>query len=214
MNILSINGSPRGEKSNTHVMIQALLEGFKSADSQIENIFLSQKRIEYCRGCYACWCNTPGYCVINDDVKEILDKLKTSDIVIFGSPLYFNNISGILKTLVDRMTPLGGDPHKDKSSNNSKQASFIMVSNCGFPDRSQFDVVSLWINKIAKMLQVDLLTEFYATSGKILSQASDKEIKHRDNYFQYLTKCGGEILKYGKLSDELKALVNQDIINF
>ena len=93
-------------------MIEALLQGFQSPVSEIFNIYLSEKTIKYCTGCYTCWFKTPGICVINDDMKELISLIDNSDILIFGTPLYFNNISGTLKVFFDRLTAAGGDPHK------------------------------------------------------------------------------------------------------
>lgn len=215
MNVLSINGSPKGIKSNTNIMIQAVLNGFESTSSRISNIFLSDKCIEYCKGCHSCWFKTPGKCIINDDMEDIIKQMKESDIIIFGSPLYFNNISGTLKVFFDRLVAMGGDPHKKSNINeNKKKASFIMISNCGFPFRSQFDVISLWINNVAKMLQVDLVGEFYTTDGKVLTQPDENQVAHRKNYLEYLTACGSDIFNSKKLSDRLKALSGKGILEF
>jgi len=196
-------------------MIQAILKGFESSTSRITNIFLSEKQIGYCKGCHSCWFKTPGKCVIKDDMEKIIQQLLESDIVILGSPLYFNNISGTLKVFFDRLTSIGGNPHKNENiKGNKKTTSFIMVSNCGFPHRSQFDVISLWINNVVKMLQVDLIGEFYATNGKILTQPEDDQITRRKNYLEYLTNCGKELLKNGKLSDKLRELSKKEILEF
>jgi multimeric flavodoxin WrbA len=215
MNILGINGSPKGLKSNTNSMMQALLKGFESSNSKISNIFLSEKQIDYCKGCYSCWFKTPGKCIINDDMEYVINIMKKSEIIIFGSPLYFNNISGNLKVFFDRLTAMGGDPHKNSNKNeNKKKTSFIMISNCGFPYRSQFDVISLWINNVVKMLQVDLIGEFYTTDGKILTQPDKNQVIHRNNYLEYLTACGSDFLNNGRLSDDLKALLGKGILEF
>ncbi len=214
MNVLSINGSPAGQASNTNIMIQAVLKGFESASNIISNIFLSEKHIEYCRGCHSCWFKTPGECVIHDDMTEIIIQIKHSDVVIFGSPLYFNNISGTLKVFFDRLTAMGGDPRNNAAGENKKATSFIMISNCGFPYRSQFDVVSLWINNISKMLQVNLIAEFYTTNGKVLTQANEDHACHRNNYLEFLAACGNDICNNGRLSDESKVLLTRDILEF
>ena len=213
MNIVSINGSPKGESSNTNVMIQEILYGMKSDSSIITNIYLSDKDIKYCKGCYSCWFKTPGNCIINDDMKEIINIIKNKDIIIFGSPLYFNNISGTLKVFFDRLTAMGGDPH-NKSNTNSITPHFIMVSNCGFPYKSQFDVISLWINNIAKMLQAQLIGEFYTTNGKVLSQPSKEQVESKNNYLSFLRECGQFYLNNYNLNDKLKSKMSMGILDF
>jgi multimeric flavodoxin WrbA len=213
MKIVSINGSPKGEISNTNVMIQAIIDGMKSDSTDITNIYLSDKNIRYCKGCYSCWFKTPGNCIINDDMKDIINIMKNNDIIIFGSPLYFNNISGTLKVFFDRLTAMGGDPH-NKTNNNEVTPHFIMVSNCGFPYKSQFDVISLWINNIAKMLQAQLIGEFYTTNGKVLTQPTNDHIESKKKYLDYLRQCGESYLNNYKLNDNLKSKISMGVLEF
>ena len=60
MNILVLNGSPRGERSNTMKLTKAFLEGFnqtQSADTDIVDIY--RLNIRECLGCFVCWSKTP-----------------------------------------------------------------------------------------------------------------------------------------------------------
>lgn len=215
MKIVAINGSPKGRDSNTNVMIEALLLGLQSPTSEIFNIYLSEKTIKYCNGCYTCWSKTPGICVINDDMKELISLIDNTDILIFGTPLYFNNVSGTFKVFFDRLTAAGGDPHK---KTNKQQSSviphFIMMSNCGYPYRSQFDIISLWINNISKMLQSKLIGEFYTTDGRVLTKPTDEQKQSRSNYLTYLENCGKEYLLNMELKEEQKVLLKKCILDF
>ena len=215
MKIVSINGSPKGKNSNTNVMIEALLKGFQSSTSEIFNIYLSDNNIKYCDGCYSCWFKTPGKCIIDDDMHGLIERMTGADIIIFGSPLYFNNISGTLKVFFDRLTAAGGDPHKNTNDQNSiTTPHFIMVSNCGFPYRTQFDVISLWIRNVATMLQAKLIGEFYTTNGKVLSQPTDEQLAQRRNYLEFLENCGKQYLEKMELNEEQKNLLNKNILDF
>lgn len=110
MNILIINGSPRGKNSNTWQITQAFVEGLSSACNavppQIEFADLNRMDVRPCRGCFSCWRVTPGTCVIKDDMAWILEKTLWADIVIWSFPLYYFYVPGPVKTMIDRRLPL------------------------------------------------------------------------------------------------------------
>ncbi len=200
MNVVCINGSPKGKNSNTAVMLESLTEPFLGENCI--TLTLSELKIKNCTGCYSCWTKTPGICVIQDDMKNTLEIVRTADILIFGSPLYFNNISGTLKNFIDRLTALGGNPHQAQNENPQK-VKIIMMSNCGFPIRKQFDVVSLWIKHFTNMLNGELIGEFYTTNGKILTSDGFDDHAKADKYKNYLRLCGKSIYENGQLTKEL-----------
>lgn len=80
-------------------MLQAQ-ENLKKHDFNTEIINLHDYKINFCIGCECCILKE--YCVLNDDVNILMEKLKKCDGFIIGSPVYLNNMSGILKTFIDR----------------------------------------------------------------------------------------------------------------
>jgi len=207
MNVICIDGSPKGKNSNTAIMLGSIMEPFMR-ESCI-TLTLGDLNINHCTGCYSCWTKTPGICIINDDMKSSLEIIRTADFLIFGSPLYFNNISGTLKSFVDRLTALGGNPHQTKTENRQK-VKIIMMSNCGFPVREQFDVVSLWIKHFTNMLNGELVAEFYTTCGKMLTSENAADQEKANKYKEYLRLCGKSIYENGALTQEL---LEQNAIN-
>lgn len=105
--VLVISTSLRGV-SNSHELAEAFAKGAESAGNEVEVITLHHKDIKFCIGCLKC--QETGRCVINDDVAEIMAKLHDSDVVCFATPIYYYEMSGLMKTLLDRFNPLyGGD---------------------------------------------------------------------------------------------------------
>lgn len=104
MKILGISGSSR-KGGNTELLVRRALDVCKERGADTEFISLAEKEINYCTSCDACK-EKPHKCIQDDDVREILDEMKSSDAIILGSPTYFASVSGKLKSLFDRTLPL------------------------------------------------------------------------------------------------------------
>ena len=101
MKILSIHGSPRTIRSTTRKLAGFVLEGAAEAGAEIEMIDLADYHITPCTVCEACSFN--GICVNDDDVPSLLIRMQEADGIIFGSPVYIDNITGQMKVFFDRL---------------------------------------------------------------------------------------------------------------
>ncbi len=107
MNVAVLNGSPRGEKSNTWKIASAFLEGLEeSGEHSITRIDVYRRDIKPCLGCFSCWRDTPGLCVIMDDMQDILPVMVEADLIVWSFPLYYYGMPSQLKALMDRLLPL------------------------------------------------------------------------------------------------------------
>jgi len=218
MKMVAFNGSPRAEKSNTHVIVEAFLKGAERAGAEVENIFLARKEIKPCRGCFACWFKTPGHCVIQDDMKDLLEKVGSSDVIVFATPLYVDNVSGMTKNFMDRFVP-GADPHFSKDENGEcrhsatiKPPKFVVISNCGFPEKSHFQVLKLLFKRVARNFNTEVIGEIYRSGGVLLADHPVvlKPLIYR--YKQLVRKAGQQIIKDGKISEELQMLLEKPLL--
>lgn len=219
MKIVVINGSPKGKNSNTNVMVNAFLKGAQKAGAETVNIFLSEKEIKHCKGCHICWTKGPGQCVTNDDTSSVLLEMGGANIIVFASPVYFGNISGMLKVFMDRMTMIGGPDTENKAKvkieeTNEIQAQIpklMMISSCGLPDRDEFQVISLWIRKVAQKMNMHLIGEIYATGGKHLIAPPEEILPALYNYLSLLEEAGREITINMKLSKIIESQLLQRV---
>ena len=101
--ILIISTSLRA-KSNSDLLAQAFMKGALEAGHQVEKVSLRGKNIAFCRGCLAC--QKLGKCVIPDDANEITEKMKTADVIVWATPIYYYEMSGAMKTMIDRANAL------------------------------------------------------------------------------------------------------------
>lgn len=103
--ILGINGSPR-KKWNTAMMLEKALEGAASKGAVTELIHLYDLNFTGCTSCFACKTKggkSYGQCAVNDGLKPVLEKAADADAIILGSPVYFGNTTGEMRSFLERL---------------------------------------------------------------------------------------------------------------
>ncbi|MBN1920305.1 MAG: flavodoxin family protein [Anaerolineae bacterium] len=116
------NGSPRGPKGNTPVMLQQLAQGFVSAGGSITDIF---------------------HLVRQNELASFCDAFATAEAVVIGFPLYTDAMPGIVKTFIEALEPLRG-------RGNNPALGFVMQS--GFPESAHMRHVERYLAKLAARL--------------------------------------------------------------
>ena len=147
MKTLVLNGSPKRDQSDTMHITRAFLEGMNEAARQdIQIIPVIDKHIEYCTGCFSCMRNG-GTCVHDDDMRNILEEIPASDLLIWSFPLYCYGMPAPLKALLDRTLPLSsmtmqkaGDRYEHVGQADFSHLRYLMICGCGFPNsRNNFE---------------------------------------------------------------------------
>ena len=142
MKILVLNGSPKGAKSDVMHITRAFLDGMEEEDEQfsIHVVNIIHKHIEYCTGCFACMHNG-GTCMHDDDMKEMLEEILESDVLILSFPLYCYGMPAPLKAFMDRTLPLSsmamqkvGDRYEHVGQADYSRLRYVMICGCGFPN--------------------------------------------------------------------------------
>ena len=141
MKILVFNGSPKRENSDTMHITNAFLSGMNEVqNNDVKIIHVIDKHIEYCTGCFACKRNG-GTCFHQDDMKEILEEILQSDLLVFSFPLYCYGMPAPLKALMDRTMPLSsmamrktGDRYEHICQADFSKLKYLMICGCGFPN--------------------------------------------------------------------------------
>jgi len=87
--------------SNSDMLADKFAEGAIAAGNDVEKISLVGKEIQFCKGCFGC--QKLGRCVIKDDVNDIMAKVMNADVICWATPIYYYEMSGQMKTLIDRM---------------------------------------------------------------------------------------------------------------
>lgn len=101
--VLIISTSLRNN-ANSEILARETERGARAAGHEVEFITLKDKEIAFCNGCMAC--QKLGRCVIKDDAIEITEKIKAADVIVWATPVYYYEMSGQMKTLIDRANSL------------------------------------------------------------------------------------------------------------
>lgn len=216
MNILVMNGSPKGERSDTIRLTRAFIEGIKEVEDNcsVEIIDTMKQRMNPCLGCYSCWWKTPGKCVQNDGMDKVLEKLRLSDLVIWSFPLYFYGFPSNLKNYIDRMLPFSTNVQETDEDGNTyhpvrdeHRSVNIMISGCGFPDiEGNFDGTIFSFRKIFGDAPIITCME-----SPMLNIPDAKPLA--DMYLANVKKAGAEFAKDGIISAATKAELDKPMLD-
>jgi len=215
MKVLEISSSPRGGgQSKTEMLLEPLVQGMRDASADVEVVYLRNRKIQNCIGCYTCWTKTPGKCIHKDDMTaELFPKYISSDIVIFASPLYFYSVTAGMKTFIDRTLPMA-EPfmiEKNGRSTHPLRCNIPMVvdlSVAGFPDPGIFDQLASWLRYIYKK---DLIAEIYRPGAETLASSAFGKIKA--DIFDALKEAGREIILNKSVSEGIMKRITQPLID-
>lgn len=97
------------KNGNSDRLAQEFARSAAEAGHEVEQIYITDNKIECCRGCFAC--QKTLKCVIQDDAEKILTKMKSSNAVVFSTPIYFYEMCGTMKNFLDRTYPLFADEY-------------------------------------------------------------------------------------------------------
>ncbi len=107
--ILAVVGSPR-KGGNTDLLVSKIAEGAGAAGAEVEVVRLGELQIRECDGCHACWKSRP--CSKNDDMLALYPKIAASELIIFGTPVYWYGPTALMKAFIDRFVYFNSEANR------------------------------------------------------------------------------------------------------
>ncbi len=209
MNILVINASPKGKRSNSYRLTKTFLEGMMEEEERsggkahVTELCVRDLEIGPCLGCFSCWKQTPGECCRKDDMERVLKLQLWADVTIWSFPLYYYSVPGPLKNLIDRQLPLvlpymveredgvGCGSHPARYDMTGKRTA--LISTCGFYSaRNNYDSVCSMFDHICGKGMYETV---FCGQGELFAVP---ELSSRtDAYLAHVRKAGREFLAGG-----------------
>ena len=207
MKVLVINGSPKGDRSNTMWLTHAFVDGFPDT-AEVKYITLREKDIHPCMGCFSCWTKTPGQCAVKDDMQEIYQDILEADIIIESFPLYFAGMPSRMRMMTERCLLFTkryeGSPEDtfhsilEMEEHSLKDKKLVVISSCGY--------VSMDTMFEGLLKEYDLIcgegnfTSILCAQGELLQAGS--RTRQVVNYLEEVKQAGQEYYANGQISEE------------
>ncbi|MCD4835099.1 MAG: flavodoxin family protein [Bacteroidales bacterium] len=228
MKIIAINGSHTGKRGYTHFLIEKLFNGAKQEGAECEEITLAKLKINICKGCSVC--NTEKHllkCIYEekDDVTMIFNKMREADIIIYATPIYVFNMSGLMKVFLDRMNATGNSEDFKLSesglffhhiSRDICSKPFVtLICHDNFENEMSKNVVS-YFRTFSKFMDAPQIGTIIRRLGKLTGYGKDSEKEKQYpkilESYKAIEFAGKELVTKGKISKKTQKTASRDII--
>lgn len=186
MKILAIIGSPR-KKGNSYQATKEVENQMKQFDSAVEfeYLFLQDARLEMCRGCFNCVSRGEDLCPLKDDRAEIEKKMINAQGIIFVSPCYCQNVSGLMKNFIDRFSYVFHRPRF------FQQRGMVLSSTAGAGLDETLDYLEkLHVWGFGEIIKLGVITPPWPSSQGLKKKNQQKIEKLSAKFYKKLEKGG------------------------
>ncbi len=227
-NVVAIQASPRApENSMTEIILESFLKGCENAGANTEIVYLNKKDIKYCKGCFSCWTKTPGKCIHNDDVRQIVEKELNADLVVYASPLYHFGMYSKLKAYIERtlftLKPYlieYGDytVHPFREGMEREKNYLVVIGVCGFPEIKHFEQFSAHFHMLSESHiknSNQVIGEIYRPASETLNVFAYK--KETQRVINACISAGEQVIEKGYIDNKTQddiSTVSFDIQEF
>jgi Multimeric flavodoxin WrbA len=211
MKLLILRSNPR-KNGYTQRLTDLFVKGSQEAGADITDINLCDMDLKHCLGCYCCWLQTPGTCILKDDIGGLFQQFLDADTIVFSSPLNAYSVNSHLKVFLDRtlalaqpgfvMTPQGlvGNRLRYPEKWPKKMAAIVVGA---FKGEENFSAVQSMFELYSGGLNIDFCGMMIRSESYLLqfTLAKPKTVKLIETAF---VKAGYELVAEGTISQAMK----------
>lgn len=216
VNAVIVNGSARGTKGITHRLLNSFALGLADSKCTVHTHNLNERSIEHCKSCFHCMHSKLGVCSIKDDMADIYDDLKKSELLVIGTPLYTDTMSSRMKVFFDRCIP-SMKPYIQEDVHGRFRHSFtwrmpkyfILVSTSGFPEKENFLALESTVQAQAYNFGSELVGSLCVPGSLGLQM----EISLLEPHLKLMRQAGEEFGSRKTVSEDLVERINVPILS-
>lgn len=224
MKIVAINASSRGDRGFTQEILNLVKEGAEESGASFETVILANHKINPCLGCEVCHTEKSYLkCVFHekDDVQGIFQRMREADLLIYATPIYVFNMSGLMKTLFDRMNSTGDINtlqmskqglffhHIDKDLSSKP---FVLLTTCGNVEPETNQSVITYFKIYAKFMDAPMVGTLTRKSSFLLQRKTEQELPIKKAVYQAFRNAGRELVQNGAISKKVQKQAMQNVI--
>lgn len=228
MNILAINGSHRGERGSTYTFLKQIEKGVIDSNSTFKIINLIHKNISPCIGCEGCHPSEGSdrylKCINHDkdDMAFILKEVEEADAIIFATPVYIFQMSGVMKNFIDRYYGTS-DVNRFAASNDGlffhhipdefKKPFYLLTTYCSLEYLATKSIVE-YFKIYSRFMDAPLYGKLVRGECSVISITDINTSKIKQELYDNFYKVGLEIGKRKKLKRSLEKKITKSVIPF
>ncbi|UCD45341.1 MAG: flavodoxin family protein [Candidatus Bathyarchaeota archaeon] len=218
MKVLVINSSPHFDKGTTGGILAPFMEGMESAGVEVEILYASRLDVKPCLGCLKCWDTSPGKCIQDDDMQDLLPKIADADVLVLATPVYVDGMTAPMKAIIDRMVPLihgtfeiRDDHCRHPIREGVKRGKLVLVSPCGFTEMDNFDPLVAHVKAICKNMSREYAGALLRPYGWYFPVLARRGLPV-ERVLDACRKAGAQLILDGRFSEDVLREVSADLV--
>jgi hypothetical protein len=214
--VLGVQGSPRKKHGATEIIYSSFIEGMEAAGVSTTTVYLADIKFSPCAGCFKCWIEEGGQCIIRDDMDNLLPSVPTYDMMILATPLYVDGMSGLLKNFIDRLMPLNHPAIVTRDglclhpSRCNRLPNLALIAVCGFYEIDQFKPLVQHVLSVARNMHTPLVCKILRPES--LSFKNPLAFSRFGKVTESLRAAGKELVEKGSINRRVMNIISQHLL--
>jgi multimeric flavodoxin WrbA len=206
------------DKGNTALILDPFMDGMREAGAEVELFYTKKLDVKPCQGEFNCWFKSPGKCFQEDDMQMLRPKFQAADVWVFATPVYLDGVSGPMKNLFDRLIPvmeplieLHDDHCRHPLREGTKSGKAVLVSNCGFWERDNFDALVVHMEAVCRNASREFAGALLRPHGPAVKPMMEMGYPPND-VFEAARDAGRQLVQHGRIEARTLETVARDLL--